>query len=246
MRRRGYGWLPDAPDLRGRDYGLGAADVKTAIPASESLRHPAVTPRDQGATSSCVGFAWAQALELAWAHQGILTGDLSPLWVYWGARALDGTLGFDQGTQLRSAAKAIARCGVATERTHPFSRWRINRSPSWRACRDAFDRRGLRGYYRVSSPQEARRAIASGLPVVGGWSVDEAFARSDGHTPVEPVYRDAIGAHAMVLTGYRADGTFELLNSGGRRWGNEGYGRGSERWVDAGRDLWAVDVREAA
>lgn len=242
--RRRFGYKPDPVDLR----DLSAAQLgmrTTGLPASWSLRHPAVVPRNQGATNSCVGFAWAQALELAYAHRGVVTGDLSPLFVYWFSRALHRATGKDDGTYLRTAARAIRRFGCCRETVHRFSNTRVTEPPRWRAMGDAYDLRGLRGYYRVggSDLQTIAAALASGRPVVGGWSVDSAFRRFSGGSIVGPIDpSDAVGRHAMTIIGYDAK-SFTLMNSWGTGFGERGYVRVSPGFIEQGIDLWVIDTR---
>lgn len=233
--RRGTGWLPDEPDAR--DDLAPLSWMKA--PESATLVHPAVTPRDQGRTSACVGFALAQAYELAAAHQGVLTGDLSPLFTYTLARLQDGTHG-DTGTRIRSAIKALGRHGIASERAWPMARRRLNKTPSFRAYRDAFDRRGLRRYYRVYGADQVRAALAQGFPVVGGWFVGREFLdyRGDGQVTHDP---DGRNGHALCVVGYAASG-FSLLNSWGTGWGSRGYARVTEDFIRHGRDLWALNI----
>jgi hypothetical protein len=101
---------------------------------------------------------------------------------------------------------------------------------------------GVRGYYRVQSLGDAvRQALASGKPVVGGWYVDAAFLAEDGPALIDAP-GNAVGGHAMVLDGYNQDGTFNLLNSWGLGWRQEGRARVTEAFVEAALDLWAIDT----
>jgi C1A family cysteine protease len=242
--RRRFGYKPDPVDLR--DLSADGLGMRTSsLPGNYSLIHPAITPRSQSSTSSCVGFAWAQGLELAYARRGVMTGDLSPLFVYWLARATHGATGRDDGTYLRAAAKAIRRFGCCRDAAHPFAVSRVNESPRWRAMRDGYDLRGLRGYYRVGGTdfRTIGAAIASGRPVVGGWAVDRTFQRFSGGSIVGPIDpKDSIGKHAMVIVGYDAH-SFTLLNSWGTGWGERGYARVSPAFIAQGIDLWVIDSR---
>ena len=246
-KERVAGCKRDTPDAR--DRPLGALRLSSSVPTSASVAHPCVVARDQGGTASCVGFAWAQALELAWAQQGVLTGDLSPLAIYFWARSYDRTVGFDCGTYLRSAARAVGKFGVPSEELHPFSFLRVNRSPSWRAYRDGYDRGGVRGYYRITGSAAAKlagvkQALANGLPVVGGWDIDAAFTDPRGPGLVDRCSGSIIGGHAMAITGYGDDGNLTLLNSWGRSWRERGSVRVTPAFVTAAHDLWAIKVTE--
>jgi hypothetical protein len=209
-------------------------------PASASVRHPLVNPRDQGGTNSCVGQAWSQALRLAWLRKGKDCPELSALHNYFLSRAEFGGQREDDGSYLRTGAKAVVRFGCATERAWPFRADRVNRRPSWAADRSGHDSRGVRGYFRLYSPDDVRRAIAAGYPVVGGWSVDREFLDYSGGVIEGTDVARVVGGHAVVIESYAGD-VFTILNSWGS-WGEDGRGRVSEAWVAGGRDLWAVSV----
>ena len=237
--RRRFGWHPDPEDPRDRLLALRSASAPTAA----SLSHPAVAARDQGSTGSCVGFAVAQGAELAYARQGVMTGDLSPLFTYALSRATHGEAFVDGGTYVRAAIKSAARFGFASEASHPF-RLGTQRAPGLRAFRDAYDRRGLRSYYRIDPADLnlVRLAIAAGFPVVGGWRVDRAFMSYDGSGILPAREGDVLGGHAMVVVGYDSQ-SFRLLNSWSTRWGAGGYAVVSPEWLAQGHDFWALDVR---
>src|SRR5690606_3124983 len=87
LGRRGLGCLPDPRDPR--DIALRALmSVSSApTPRSRSLVHPDVAPFDQGATNSCVGQAWAQAIRIAHLAAGRDCPPQSALFIYFLSRA---------------------------------------------------------------------------------------------------------------------------------------------------------------
>lgn len=242
---RGLGCRPDPEDARDRELGqlLGVL-ASSPPPASASVAHPLVVPRDQGPTQSCTGQAVAQAVRLAYLAQGVECPDLSALAPYWWGRSEWGGERVDDGSHLRTTIRAVQRFGCPSEEAWPFAAARVQRSPGWAATRDAYDRRGVRGYYRIVSGDVdgVRRAIAAGLPVVGGWRVDRPFTRSEGPLVIDAPQESTIGGHAVVLEDYEPDGTFGLLNSWGTSWRNGGRARVTETFVSLGQDLWAIDV----
>jgi hypothetical protein len=240
---RGLGCLPDPEDAR--DLPLAArlgAIARSAPPSSATVVHTDVRPKDQGGTNSCTGQACAQGLRLSYLAAGLACPDLSALDPYYRSRAEWGGQRVDEGSYLRTTVKAVQHAGCSTEDAWPFSAQVVNRRPSWAAARSAFDRRGLRGYYRCFSPDDVRRAIAARYAVIGGWDVDEAFLDHGGRGVIEPPRGEIVGAHAVVIPDFAADGTFGLLNSWGPFWGRDGWARVSEEWIARGRDVWALAV----
>lgn len=242
LGRPGLGYLPDPEDER--DRPLAALGLAATPPVSASLRHLVIDVLDQGATSSCVAHAWAQALRIGDQVDGQHAPQLDAIWFhYWNSRAHHGAAAHDDGTFLRTCGKGVIRFGrpvaSAWSKSHP-----INRRPSWGAYRAAFDRRGPRGYYRIASGDldGIRRAIASHKPVVFGIDVPRSFMAATGPAVVEPPkLSDPIaGGHAMCVVGY--EGTrFELVNSWGTSWRQNGFVWITDEWMARARDCWAVD-----
>lgn len=240
------GWVRDPDDPRDRGIGhpefahrLGAS----APPVAASAFDDRVKVRDQEMTSSCVGHAVASALRLGYLRgNGTDCNELSPLFVYYNARKMDGGVLTDNGTTIRSAIKGAQQFGAAPEFACSFSPERINAMPYWSAYRTAHALRGVRGYYRISrgDVDGVRRAIAARCPVVAGWEVSHELMRY--RSGVLPALRGPfIGGHAMTVVQYDGD-TFTLLNSWGAAWGELGFARVDSSFIANGVDLWAIDV----
>jgi C1A family cysteine protease len=246
---RRWGYRPDAPDARDRPLAaLLGAHAASPPPASATVEHPLVGPKDQGFTGSCTGQAWSQALRLSYLRAGLDCPELSALFSYYANRAeFDGQL-VDDGAYLRTGAAAAVKFGIATESSWPFSESRVNTEPGWSAFASAHDRRGARSYHRVdlSNADDVRRAIASGRAVVGGWDVDQAFEDFVGRGVItKPDPRKLLGGHALPIVAYGADGTFTVLNSWSLAWGKNGRGICDESWLTSGTDGWVVDIEGA-
>jgi hypothetical protein len=120
----------------------------------------------------------------------------------------------------------------------------VNDAPGRLARRSAHDLRGPRGYYRIDPyPDDVRRAIAAGFPVIGGFPVDRAFVDYRGQGVLTSA-RSRLGLHAIVLSGYERDSTFNGPGSWGFIYGRNGHHVVDEEFVRTGIDLWALDVRE--
>lgn len=241
----GLGYKRDPHDARDRELGVLLAAVGAApLPKSADLSRSEVHAKDQGNTSSCTGQSTSQALRLAWLHAGIACPELSALFAYYCGRAENGDEHSDGGSYLRSVVKAVTRFGCADESAWPFSDGKVNTGPGHLAYRSAFDRRGVRGYYRVPAgqPNAVRQAVANGYPVVGGWDVSQSFMDWNGRDPIGRQLTGIVGGHAMPIVSYAADGTFRLLNSWGSGWGQNGYAVVTEGFVADGTDLWALEL----
>lgn len=241
LGRRGLGYREDPPD--NRDFPAQRLFGVSPPPASASVLHPSVTPKDQGSSSACTGFSWSMALRMAYLRRGRDCPDLSASMIYYAARAEHGDTNVDAGSYLRSAAVAVMKFGAADEATSPFSLLRINSPPSFKAFHAAFDRRGMRGYFRIESGDTdgVRRAIASGSPVVGGWFIDQSFMDWNGRGAIGPQRGRKVGGHAVVLAEY-AGATFSGPGSWGPSYGAHGSHVVTEEFVREGVDLWAVAV----
>jgi hypothetical protein len=243
-RPRKFGYLPDEPDHRDRylaELLLGTIDLPRRVSLTDQYTFSA---RNQGATNACVGFAVSTALRAALEIDRKKRPELSAFFVYYLARKEHdfSPILLDGGTYLRAALKAVIRFGAAEERLHPASAG-TSRAPSWRALRDAYDYRGLRGYYRIPAGdvQGVRQALASGRPVVAGFLVGQSFLDNDGPTRIVQQSAPFAGGHAVVVSGYDGD-DFEIVNSWGASWRNGGRAKISEAFMGAGTDLWAIDT----
>lgn len=73
-----------------------------------------------------------------------------------------------------------------------------------------------------------RRSIAEGIPVVAGFKVPESFTRLKKENPIwkpsKSLSDPLIGGHAVTVVGYNdSTALFELMNSWGRTWGDDGF-----------------------
>lgn len=260
LRRRGNGWLPDAPDKRDRDIdklGLGAPVVRDRV----SLRDRVLRVLNQGFTNTCVvngaTGAWCVALETAMRVGTIEREEIvlpSRLFIYHGARGWTGDEDVDLGTYNRNGVKTMRRIGMPDEEFWPFKVSKVNKQPSWKAYQHAHDRRGPAGYYRIFDASDGRieaiiAALHAGHPVLFGTEIDRFFGRDGGPMTVErPARSDTIGGHAIVIVGYYIDPdfglVFEILNSYGKNYRDGGFVYFTEeyiRWA-LSRDFWVFAV----
>jgi len=244
VRGRGFIAAPFAPTTRPLSVLIGVA---SALPPSASVYDARVQAKFQSASDACLGFSAAQAFRLACLKKNIDCPDLSGLFPYKLGRASMGLEDTDAGMSFEAMGTAVTRFGLCSEAAWPFNLDRINARPSGTALHDAYDRRGLRGYYSIDAADVdgVRRALAKGIPVIGAWQVDQAFEEDDGPTLIDAPTGAIAGNHAMVIEDYAADGSFGILNHYDINWRDHGRCRFTERYVRASLGFVAFDVGAA-
>jgi len=232
-RDRTYGWHRDLPDHR--DHRFGAVQpVIAGLPALPtaclSIPTRAADPAyNQGRIGACTGNGVAFLLFWARLMAGVAPVTPARLFIYYNARAMEGTVKTDAGASIRDAVKGVAKLGAPAETLWSYSH-RFDVRPSSAAYRDALTHQALH-YARIADGDlyAVKTALATDLPVVFGFTVFESFeddwtARTGAmRTPTGRV----LGGHCVVAVGYddkvnNGDGTFGAVlvrNSWGTDWG---------------------------
>src|SRR5689334_16426285 len=112
-----YGWRPQLPDPRDRVLEL---DLNAPLPPSVDLRPECPPVYDQLQTGSCTANATAALVQFTRMKHGMQNYVPSRLFIYWFERALEGTVGYDSGAQLRDGVKVMAQHGPPPESLWPF------------------------------------------------------------------------------------------------------------------------------
>jgi len=217
------------------------------------------TETNQYGLSSCAGNATADSVEVVTAAAEWLaaqaegrepkpTPQLSRLFVYALARTLDGDLGKDEGTFIRSCFEVLNRFGIPEESVWPYDQAKVFVSPSLIAQRAALGHK-IHSYYRIKTMGQERldeivAALRSFRPVVFGTLIDKNFPYVHGQgTVIGPPKGATIGGHAMLVVGF-IGGNFLVKNSWGKGWGDGGYVLLSPEymtWVETW-DLWVPSL----
>ncbi len=168
------------------------------------------------------------------------------------------TVDYDDGTFLRNVAQAAVKYGFPVEHVWPYSDDSspgapFTKMPSIAAFSAAIDRSAKFSkpvYMRIESTgaqriEDVKRAIAAGYCIAFGTDVSEDFCNNNlGTGPIQPpVAQPIAGGHALCIAGYDSDG-FDIVNSWGSDWGNNGWCRFSTDYIswDKTDDLWIVEV----
>lgn len=245
---RALGWIPDLPDSRDHTFSAPAT-VLANLPASADLRAQCPPVYDQGRLGSCTADAIAAAYEFQQVAQHLEDFLPSRLFVYYNERYMEGTVDSDSGAMIRDGLKSVGRLGVCAENEWPYDVQQFRTRPP-RRCFDEAEKHQAIAYSRVGQRLDQLRAcLASGTPIVFGFSVYDSFLTQDvartGAVPMPDVTRESLaGGHAVLAVGYDdAEERFLVRNSWGTGWGRAGYctmpyGILTDRGMSA--DFWAV------
>jgi C1A family cysteine protease len=216
------GWIPDAIDTRDQVFTLSAP-----LPPSVDLRSQLKPVDNQGALNSCVSHAVTSALETV-----LKVSDLSRLFTYYNARSLEGRTGMDAGCAIRNAVKGAVTYGIAPETDWPYVTTQVLVAPPTKSYTDGTPLKARIGYAQVTTLTALKTALATGLPVVFGFTVPDVFASAvqsvgtayTGVLPYPTAANKFIGAHAVLAVGYDdPSGMVIVRNSFGPAWGKSGY-----------------------
>lgn len=239
IRRPMFGWQPDPyseADRQFCDSTLNMPSTGTAIdnsiyykPISDQLSLQSCT------ANACADFWEAVLIKQLWKNRGMALDnaiaampDLSRLFLwYYGKSFMDPPKHTDinSGCFNRLIMEVIARFGVPSEKTWPYTMENACVRPSITSQREAFQRRS-KAFYNIKKDTDANQMIIRALGqvpgVVFGTGIGREFFKYGGGV-VEPP--DVIvGYHAMVIVGYDpARSAFKVRNSWGPDWGEDGY-----------------------
>lgn len=229
------GLVRDTHDSRDLKYvnlepKLAAAQGWVAsLPPEVDLRRTVSPVRNQGHIGACTGFAiavgLAEALDLGLTNQ---QNFLSPLFIYYMERELEGTVGQDVGASIRTGMKVLATYGVCSEAIWPYNPANLDVRPSDQAMSNATAHK-ISNYYRIDNFSQLHRTLAYRNPVVMGIQVYESFetdaAAKTGIIPVPNINMEQpLGGHAVIATGYNDIKQVVIVkNSWGDTWGDKGF-----------------------
>lgn len=237
-----FGWKRDLPDFRDFQYAMHA-EVTAAppLPHSCDLRKLMSPVEDQGSLGSCVAHSVTGVLEFL--ELGCLTHhrddcdqaygktfqDISRLFIYWNARTLDGDNQKDNGTQIRTAIKAVRTFGACQENVWPYIEKRVFQVPTSDAFADGVQHKVVKAFRIDNSDiNEMKMCLVNGFPFAFGVSIYTSFmSQSTADAAVIPMPKwdeRMLGGHAMCCVGYDdGKGAFLVRNSWGEKWGDHGY-----------------------
>lgn len=226
-----YGWKPDKPDIRDKNYAaIKPRTFKSVnLPSVFDLRETMPPIRNQGNLGSCTGQSAITAAMFTRMKQNEVPAFVpSALFNYYNTRAAEGTIKEDSGAEIRNAIKAIAKMGFCPEEEWPYVEDKFKKRPPASAYKSASQYKAFE-YYRLNNENitELKTCIASGFPFVFGFTVYTTIEKADtngGIIPMPTLQDSTDGGHAVVCCGY--DDTkklFTIHNSWGTEVGDKGY-----------------------
>ncbi|MDP9225934.1 MAG: C1 family peptidase [Actinomycetota bacterium] len=222
-----YGWNPDLPDFRDLHFSA-SADVVGTLPERVDLREQCPPVYDQGQLGSCTANAIGAMLQFDQKKQKETDFEPSRLFIYYGERDMEGTIGSDSGAMIRDGIKVVNALGAPPETDWPYDIQKFADKPPQQAYDDAQMHQALQ-YQRIPRDlNQMKGCLASSLPFVFGFRVYESFESAEvadtGRAPLPEPGEKALGGHAVMAVGYnqRID-RFIVRNSWGTGWGRDGY-----------------------
>lgn len=244
MVKYNYGWKRQPLDHRDLKFGAAPVDLKKGF----DLRPKMPPVYDQGQTGSCVANATAGAIQYARIAQGLPTWNPSRLFIYYNARALEGSTDQDAGCYNRDAIKVVSKLGVCPETDWPFDAAQVTSRPSDVSYAHATHAKVIKYAAVDQSLEHILSCLSHNLPVIFGCSVfagiESDNAAQTGIVTMPDPNEQAIGGHTMLIVGWKPDSQqFIVRNSWGSGWGIGGYCLFPRDYIlnpDLSSDFWTV------
>jgi len=181
---------------------------------------------NQGHLGSCTAFAIGKGLnEFLRKRDGRPQADLSPLFLYYAERDMDGDVDEDAGSTITTGIKVLQKIGDSKETSWPYDITKFTQKPPQAAYDEAAGYE-ISGAKQLSGLTAIKAEIAKKNPVVFGFRVYESFMKSTGgNIPTPDVKHERLlGGHAVMVVGYdEAKQVLIMRNSWGPAWGDQGY-----------------------
>lgn len=244
-----YGWRADVPDHRDYVFHRDMVAKPPPLPTAVDLRALFPPCYNQWNLGSCTANAIAGVLEFDQRKQK-QAGSCTPsrLFIYYNERVMEGTVESDAGAEIRDGIKSVGSIGAPPESDWKYIEKKFKTKPTKKAFADARKHPALK-YARITQTVQAiRECLASGFPIVFGFTCYESFesdtVAKTGILNLPEAGEKVVGGHAVVCVGYdMATGRVLVRNSWDTDWGINGYFAMPFDYIandNLSDDLWAV------
>ena len=230
-----------------------------SLPKSVDLSSRIKRIENQYNLGTCTGMGASTMMEILESFTEKPHVELSPLYLYYKAREIEGTINYDNGAYLRDAMKVLQKNGICEEKYFPFIIKDFAKKPSKEAEENAKNHM-INGYQRLMSVNQIKVCLAQNKPVLVGMKLYSSFdTKISAVTGIIPMPNKKVeqynGSHCMVIVGYDDDfaqkhnikvkegfsgGYFKIANSWGKQWGDNGFCYVPYRMIEEMHDLWTV------
>ena len=175
------------------------------LPTVVDLAPFAPPVRDQLQVGRCTAMAGTGFLMTRQKQAGLPVTELSPDFLYWEERSIEGDVGADGGAMSRTCMKVLQQVGVAPLVDEPLSPTLVTAAPSAMAVAAAKANR-IRAYYSIPTLRVLQRTLAwghpaiIGIPVYRGIESDQCL--TTGVIPLPAPGEDPEGGHELLVLGY--------------------------------------------
>ena len=209
---------------------------KIDMPTKFNLKDRVKQIYDQKNMNACSANATASLLNLSNTDINI-----SRLYLYFSSRLIDNNMILpvqDQGTTLKSVFNALSQYKYIDETKYPYYPHLVNDIPYKHIFEEAFKNKSpIVSYRQITPSKHAIKYILYKLeqPVIFGMNVFSNFldiTKENDILDMPKPEHELIGLHAVLIVGFDDETeTFDILNSHGADWGNNGYFRMSYTYV---------------
>jgi C1A family cysteine protease len=258
--KRLYTYVPDLPDFRDLAYGDYGPKVAKAPDKTSNWGNPFCSKvKNQKTIGSCTAHGGTSTIEYVRRKSGLKTNPLSRLMYYYGERSYEHTTAQDSGAQVRDGIKFAVKVGVCEETLWPYIISKFKLKPPAK-CYTAGAANRVSKYVRLGGTlasgkkgdlaKDLVNCLASGLPVVFGFTVYESFESEEvantGFVPMPKRGEQTLGGHCVYAIDYDFTGPEPMVlcvNSWGTGWGIKGTFWIPLRYLtneNLAEDFWAI------
>lgn len=247
MKRRYLYRPPPANHPALRNVFPARLGTAAPAPASWDLRRWLLPPRDQGEEGCCSGFGTAALRECSRAvATGLVTAYLSPAYLYWRTRLLEGSFPQDAGATIADELTTLKNYGVCPEVDLVYNSQAGEAGTPQDDVQALPFRCGLPLAVDFSNPENFETALANNAAVVFGMPVYQSFedTGADGLVAIPAAAEQCLGGHCMLAVGYnRTAGRLTVRNSWGTDWGESGYCYLPYGMIPSFCEAWVIPVQ---